>query len=39
VRHKTVFGVSWLEWSEWRDSNPRPLVPQQRKGSFQALSH
>jgi integrase len=28
VRHKTVFGVSWLEWSEWRDSNPRPLVPQ-----------
>jgi hypothetical protein len=28
ARHKTVFGVSWLEWSEWRDSNPRPLVPQ-----------
>ncbi len=29
ARHKTGFGVSWFEeWSEWRDSNPRPLVPQ-----------
>jgi hypothetical protein len=28
-----------VEWSEWRDSNPRPLVPQKRKGSFQGLSH
>jgi hypothetical protein len=18
----------WFKWSEWRDSNPRPLVPQ-----------
>src|SRR5580700_11684780 len=24
----TIFGVSGFEWSEWRDSNPRPLVPQ-----------
>ena len=28
ARDDTIFGVSGFEWSEWRDSNPRPLVPQ-----------
>ena len=39
IAGENLFGFKQLEWSEWRDSNPRPLVPQKRNRSSQTVSH